>query len=100
MKRIGVSPFVSAMIRLVRKERIFSVAVLERVNAARSSFTSSEYLKIHNCHSTSRRFIYTVGGTIIQFQSATIVARVYSTVTLFARFLGWSTLQPLLTAMW
>jgi len=24
----------------------------------------------------------------------------YSTVTLFARFLGWSTSQPLLTAMW
>ena len=24
----------------------------------------------------------------------------YSTVTLFARFLGWSTLQPLITAMW
>ena len=24
----------------------------------------------------------------------------YSTVTLFARFLGWSTLQPRITAMW
>jgi hypothetical protein len=24
----------------------------------------------------------------------------YSTVTLFAKFLGWSTLQPLITAMW
>lgn len=24
----------------------------------------------------------------------------YSTVTDFARFLGWSTLQPLITAMW
>jgi hypothetical protein len=24
----------------------------------------------------------------------------YSTVTLFAKFLGWSTLQPLMTAMW
>jgi hypothetical protein len=24
----------------------------------------------------------------------------YSTVTLFAKFLGWSTLQPRMTAMW
>jgi hypothetical protein len=34
------------------------------------------------------------------YMSDTIVPRDYSTVTLFARFLGWSTSQPLLTAMW